>query len=418
MSIFLSYWKGYHLDSTNLEVDEMEKTIAINAGSSTLKFKLFEMPEETTISSGQVDRIGIEGSNFVIKTPDGKKVEIDKPIKDHEEAVNLLLEQLLKLKIIKSYDEITGVGHRVVAGGEIFTDATLIDDKVLQQIEALKEYAPLHNGANAVGIKAFKKVLPNITSVAVFDTSFHQTLPEKNYLYSIPYEYYTSFGARKYGAHGTSHQYVSKRAAKLMGKPLEDLDLITMHLGAGASITAIKGGKSFDTSMGFTPLAGITMATRSGDIDASLVSFLEEKLGLTPDEMTTILNNKSGLLGISGISPDLRDIEDEKDNGNHRAELAVDIFVNNIVKYIGSYAAEMGHVDGIVFTAGIGENSWKMRKRIGAALKLFNVKIDLDVNQNGKGERFINTEDSGIKVMVIPTNEELAIAQQVERFKK
>ncbi|AEV94764.1 acetate/propionate family kinase [Pediococcus claussenii] len=396
----------------------MEKTIAINAGSSTLKFKLFEMPEETTISSGQVDRIGIEGSNFVIKTPDGKKVEIDKPIKDHEEAVNLLLEQLLKLKIIKSYDEITGVGHRVVAGGEIFTDATLIDDKVLQQIEALKEYAPLHNGANAVGIKAFKKVLPNITSVAVFDTSFHQTLPEKNYLYSIPYEYYTDYGARKYGAHGTSHQYVSKRAAKLMGRPLEELDLITMHLGAGASITAVKGGKSFDTSMGFTPLAGITMATRSGDIDASLVSFLERKLELSPDEMSTILNNKSGLLGISGVSPDLRDIEDEKDNGNHRAELAVDIFVNNIVKYIGSYAAEMGNVDGIVFTAGIGENSWKMRKRIGAALKLFNVKIDLDVNQNGKGERFINAEDSGIKVMVIPTNEELAIAQQVERFKK
>ncbi|KRN20943.1 ackA protein [Pediococcus claussenii] len=418
MSIFLSYWKGYHLDSTNLEVDKMEKTIAINAGSSTLKFKLFEMPEETTISSGQVDRIGIEGSNFVIKTPDGKKVEIDKPIKDHEEAVNLLLEQLLKLKIIKSYDEITGVGHRVVAGGEIFTDATLIDDKVLQQIEALKEYAPLHNGANAVGIKAFKKVLPNITSVAVFDTSFHQTLPEKNYLYSIPYEYYTDYGARKYGAHGTSHQYVSKRAAKLMGRPLEELDLITMHLGAGASITAVKGGKSFDTSMGFTPLAGITMATRSGDIDASLVSFLERKLELSPDEMSTILNNKSGLLGISGVSPDLRDIEDEKDNGNHRAELAVDIFVNNIVKYIGSYAAEMGNVDGIVFTAGIGENSWKMRKRIGAALKLFNVKIDLDVNQNGKGERFINAEDSGIKVMVIPTNEELAIAQQVERFKK
>ncbi|MGY4789491.1 acetate/propionate family kinase [Pediococcus pentosaceus] len=396
----------------------MEKTIAINAGSSTLKFKLFEMPEEKVISSGTVDRIGIPGSNFTIKTTDGKKVEIDQPIKSHEEAVNLLLKELLKLDIIKDYSEITGVGHRVVAGGEIFQDSALIDDKVLKQIEDLKEYAPLHNPANATGIRAFKKVLPDITSVAVFDTSFHETLPEKNYLYSIPYEYYEKYGARKYGAHGTSHQYVAGRAAKMMGKPLEELKIITLHLGAGSSITAIKDGKSFDTSMGFTPLAGITMATRSGDIDASLVVYLMQKLNITnPEDILTILNKKSGLLGLSGMSPDLRDIIDAAEKGEHRAQMAIDIFVNNIVKYIGSYATEMGGLDGIVFTAGIGENSVPMREKITSKLGIFNVKLDQALNEK-RGERFISAEDSAVQVMVIPTDEELAIARDVEKFKK
>ncbi|MCT1176563.1 acetate/propionate family kinase [Pediococcus pentosaceus] len=396
----------------------MEKTIAINAGSSTLKFKLFEMPEERVISSGTVDRIGIPGSNFTIKTTDSKKVEIDQPIKNHEEAVNLLLKELLKLDIIKDYSEITGVGHRVVAGGEIFQDSALIDDKVLKQIEDLKEYAPLHNPANATGIRAFKKVLPDITSVAVFDTSFHETLPEKNYLYSIPYEYYEKYGARKYGAHGTSHQYVAGRAAKMMGKPLEELKIITLHLGAGSSITAIKDGKSFDTSMGFTPLAGITMATRSGDIDASLVVYLMQKLNITnPEDILTILNKKSGLLGLSGMSPDLRDIIDAAEKGEHRAQMAIDIFVNNIVKYIGSYATEMGGLDGIVFTAGIGENSVPMREKITSKLGIFNVKLDQALNEK-RGERFISAEDSAVQVMVIPTDEELAIARDVEKFKK
>lgn len=396
----------------------MEKTIAINAGSSTLKFKLFEMPEEKVISSGTVDRIGIPGSNFTIKTADGKKVEIDQPIENHEEAVNLLLKELLKLDIIKDFSEITGVGHRVVAGGEIFQESALIDDKVLQQIEDLKEYAPLHNPANATGIRAFKKVLPDITSVAVFDTSFHESLPEKNYLYSIPYEYYEKYGARKYGAHGTSHQYVAGRAAKLMDKPLEDLKIITLHLGAGSSITAIKDGKSFDTSMGFTPLAGITMATRSGDIDASLVVYLMQKLNITnPEDILTVLNKKSGLLGLSGLSPDLRDIIDASEKGEHRAQMAIDIFVNNIVKYIGSYATEMGGLDGIVFTAGIGENSVPMREKITSKLGIFNVKLDQELNEK-RGERFINAEDSAVKVMVIPTDEELAIARDVEKFKR
>jgi acetate kinase len=396
----------------------LEKTIAINAGSSTLKFKLFEMPEEKVISSGTVDRIGIPGSNFTIKTADGKKVEIDQPIENHEEAVNLLLKELLKLDIIKDFSEITGVGHRVVAGGEIFQESALIDDKVLQQIEDLKEYAPLHNPANATGIRAFKKVLPDITSVAVFDTSFHESLPEKNYLYSIPYEYYEKYGARKYGAHGTSHQYVAGRAAKLMDKPLEDLKIITLHLGAGSSITAIKDGKSFDTSMGFTPLAGITMATRSGDIDASLVVYLMQKLNITnPEDILTVLNKKSGLLGLSGLSPDLRDIIDASEKGEHRAQMAIDIFVNNIVKYIGSYATEMGGLDGIVFTAGIGENSVPMREKITSKLGIFNVKLDQELNEK-RGERFINAEDSAVKVMVIPTDEELAIARDVEKFKR
>ncbi|WP_353989904.1 acetate kinase [Pediococcus argentinicus] len=395
----------------------MEKTISINVGSSTLKFKLFEMPEETVIASGAVDRIGIDGSVFTIKTADGQKKEIKQPIKNHEEAVNLLLNELLSQKIIKSYDEITGVGHRVVAGGEIFKDSALITDKTLQQIEDLKEYAPLHNPANAVGIKAFKKVLPDVTSVAVFDTSFHESLPAKNYIYSIPYEYYEKYGVRKYGAHGTSHKFVAGRAAKLMGKPLEELNLITLHLGAGGSITAIKHGESYDTSMGFTPLSGITMATRSGDVDASLVAYLMEKLQVkNPNDFIDILNKKSGLFGISGISPDLRDIEDQKDS-NPRAQLAIDIFVNNIVKYIGSYAAELGSIDGIVFTAGIGENSWKMRGRIGRALKLFNVEVDDEINQNGSGARFITKPNSGVSMMVIPTDEELAIAREVEKFK-
>lgn len=396
----------------------MEKIIAINAGSSTLKFKLFEMPEEKVISSGAVDRIGIPGSNFTIKTADGHKTKIEQPIKNHEEAVDLLLQQLLKLDIIKDYHEITGVGHRVVAGGEIFQDSALINDQVLKDIEDLKEYAPLHNPANATGIRAFKKILPDITSVAVFDTSFHGTLPEKNYLYSIPYEYYEKYGARKYGAHGTSHRYVAGQAAKLMQNPLEDLKLITLHLGAGSSITAIKDGKSFDTSMGFTPLAGITMATRSGDIDVSLVVYLMEKLNIKdPRKMLEILNEKSGLLGLSQLSPDLRDILDAADDGNHRAEVAVDILVNDIVKYIGSYATEMGGLDGIVFTAGIGENSVPIRQKVVNRLGIFNAKLDDELNQQ-RGERFINQADSAIKIMVIPTNEELAIAREVERFKK
>ena len=286
----------------------MSKTIAVNAGSSTLKFKLFDMPSEEVVAEGTIERIGEKMGHAKIKYGNGQKHEEDKPFVDHAAAVNYLLDKLIELKIVASYDEITAVGHRIVAGGEFFKDSTIIDDDVISKIDELSEYAPLHEPAELVGIKAFRKVLPNAFAVAVFDTSFHVDMPEMNALYSVPYDWYEKYGARKYGAHGTSHRYVSARAAEMLGKPVEELKLITMHIGAGASITAVKNGKSFDTSMGFTPVAGITMATRSGDVDPSLIAFMQGKLNLSSDEMIDILNHKSGLLGISGISPDMRDI--------------------------------------------------------------------------------------------------------------
>ncbi|WP_412989706.1 acetate/propionate family kinase [Pediococcus siamensis] len=395
----------------------MGKTISINAGSSSFKFKLFEMPSEKVLASGQVDRIGIDGSSFTIMYGNEQNMRIERPVKDHEVAVNMVLDALIDLKIIKSYDEITGIGHRVVAGGEIFKGSVRITDKVIKQIESLSEYAPLHNPANVMGIRAMQDVLPNVLSVAVFDTSFHETLPPKNYLYSIPYEYYQKYGARKYGAHGTSHQSVAQDAAKLLGKPLDSLKLITLHLGAGSSIDAILHGKSYDTSMGFTPVSGITMATRSGDIDVSLVNFLMEKLHITKfSEMIKILNTKSGLLGISGISSDMRDVLEAR-HESIRAQLAVEIFVNNIVKYVGAYIAEMRGVDALVFTAGIGESGISVRRLIANALDYFGVKIDEEKNQVQGELCDISAPDSKVKVLVVPTNEELAIAREVERFK-
>ncbi|GKT03451.1 acetate/propionate family kinase [Furfurilactobacillus sp. WILCCON 0119] len=394
----------------------MAKTIAVNAGSSTLKFQLFDMPAETVIAKGLVDRIGLAEGSFTISYGDGEHFKLEQPFKDHKVAISVLLKELIDLKIIDSFDEITGVGHRVVAGGEFFKDSVVIDDDVLAKIDSLAEYAPLHNPANATGIRAFREVLPDATAVAVFDTSFHATMPEENYLYSIPYEYYEKYGARRYGAHGTSHRYVSARAAEMLGKPLADLKVITLHLGAGASLAAIQNGHSIDTSMGFTPLAGITMATRSGDIDPSLVTFLQQKLGLTnPEAMIDILNKKSGLLGISGISGDMRDLENSDE---HRAELAMKIFVNRIVKYVGSYIAEMGGVDAMVFTAGIGENAKEMREAIADAFGYMGVKIDAERNDVRGKETIISADDSSVKVLLVPTDEELMIARDVERLKK
>lgn len=394
----------------------MAKTIAVNAGSSTLKFQLFDMPSEEIIAKGLVDRIGLAEGSFTIDYGDGQHFKIEQPFKDHKVAINVLLKELIDLKVIGSFDEITGVGHRVVAGGEFFKDSVVIDDDVLAKIDELAEYAPLHNPANATGIRAFREVLPNATAVAVFDTSFHSTMPEENYLYSIPYEYYEKFGARRYGAHGTSHRYVSARAAEILGKPLSDLKVITLHLGAGASIDAIKNGESIDTSMGFTPLAGITMATRSGDVDPSLVTFLQQKLGITnPEAMIDILNKKSGLLGISGTSGDMRDLQTSDD---HRAQLAIKIFVNRIVKYVGSYIAEMGGVDALVFTAGIGENAKAIRAAVVNAFNYAGIKIDDDRNDVHGKEAIISTDDSTAKVLLIPTDEELMIARDVERLKK
>lgn len=395
----------------------MSKTIAINAGSSSLKWKLYTMPQEEVLASGIVERIGLNDSIFTIKYDDGKKYETVVDIDDHEIAVEMLLKQLSELNIIEDFNEITGVGHRVVAGGEIFEDSALVTDEVIKQIEDLSEFAPLHNPANATGIKAFRKILPDITSVAVFDTSFHTTMPKVNYLYSLPMEYYEKHNARKYGAHGTSHKYVSEKAAEMLGKPIEDLKIITCHLGNGASITAVEGGKSVDTSMGFTPLAGVTMGTRTGDIDASLLPFLMRKEGIeTIEEMIYVLNNKSGLKGLSGISSDMRDLEDAEAT-NERAEIALRIFEDRVRKYIGSYVATMDGVDAIVFTAGIGENGVDTRKNIIDGLSYFGVELDEEKNNVRGEEKIISTDDSKVKVLLVPTDEEVMIARDVEKFK-
>ncbi|WP_188203828.1 acetate/propionate family kinase [Desemzia incerta] len=396
----------------------MSKTIAINAGSSSLKFTLFEMPEEQVISSGIIERIGLKDSIFTTKY-NGEKYNTVEDIENHEIAIQKVLDKLIELNVIENYEEIEGVGHRVVAGGEDFKESALIDNDVLAKIERLADLAPLHNPANATGIKAFKKLLPNITSVAVFDTSFHANMPAVNYLYSIPMEYYEKHAARKYGAHGTSHQYVSERAAEMLDRPLEDLKLITCHLGNGGSITAVQGGKSIDTSMGFTPLAGITMGTRTGDIDASIIPYLMEKEGITDiNEMINVFNKKSGLLGLSGVSSDMRDVEDAAAEGNERAQLSLDIFYNRVQKYIGQYVALMNGVDAIVFTAGIGENSAETREILIDGINWFGAEIDKEKNAVRGEERIISTDDSKVKVLLIPTDEEVMIARDVERLKK
>lgn len=394
----------------------MEKILSINSGSSSLKFKLFAMPDEKVLAKGLFDRIGIDNSRVTIKY-DGKKYDEQRELKDHNQAVHVLLSLFKELKLINDFNEITGVGHRVVAGGEYFDKSVIVDEDVMNKIDELAEYAPLHNPAELVGIRVFKELLPNAVSVAVFDTAYHQTMPKTNYMYSIPYEWYEKYHVRKYGAHGTSHRYVAHEAAKLLDKPFENLKIITCHLGAGASICATMNGKSFDTSMGFTPLAGITMATRAGDIDASLVSFMMEKLQINSSEMIDILNHKAGLIGISGVSSDMRDVLAAADD-NERAQLAVDIFVKNVVKYIGSYIAEMGGVDTIVFTAGIGENSTPIRKLVMERLAYLGITIDEEENSKHGSAGVISGEDSTIKVLRIPTNEELMIARDVQKLEK
>ena len=393
----------------------MAKIIAINAGSSSLKFQLFHMPEETVITKGVIERIGLNDSIFTI-TVNGEKQSETADIPNHEVAVKLLLDKLTQLGIIKSLDEIDGVGHRVVHGGEEFTDSVVINEHVLETIERISELAPLHNPANVTGIKAFKKVLPNTPSVAVFDTAFHQTMPESSFLYSLPYEYYEKYGIRKYGFHGTSHKYVSLRAAEMLNTPVENLRLISCHLGNGASIAAVYKGKSIDTSMGFTPLAGVTMGTRSGNIDPALIPYIMKKTGMTAEEVVEVLNKKSGLLALSGFSSDLRDIEEAAEKGNERAELALEVFASRIHKYIGSYAARMYGVDAIIFTAGIGENSPSMRERILKGLEFMGVYFDPSSNHVRGEEAFITYDHSPVKALVIPTNEEVMIARDVVRL--
>ena len=395
----------------------MSKIIAINAGSSSLKFQLFEMPNEDVITKGLIERIGMEDAVFNI-TVNGEKQSETTDIPNHDVAVKLLLSKLTDLGIIQSLDEIEGVGHRVVHGGEAFADSVLINEEVLNQIEELSELAPLHNPANITGIKAFKNVLPNVPAIAVFDTAFHQTMPKSSYVYSLPREYYEDFGIRKYGFHGTSHKYVSERAAEMLGRPLSSLRLISCHLGNGASITAIEGGKSIDTSMGFTPLAGLTMGTRSGDIDPALIPYIMEKTNQTAEEVLDVLNKKSGMLALSGFSSDLRDIEEQAAEGNERAELALTVFASHIHKFIGSYAARMYGVDAIIFTAGIGENSDTIRARVLNGLEFMGVYWDPSLNEVRGDERYISYPHSPVKVMVIPTDEEVMIARDVVRLGK
>ncbi|MDQ7223867.1 acetate kinase [Staphylococcus haemolyticus] len=390
--------------------------LAINAGSSSLKFQLIRMPEETLVTKGLIERIGIKDSIFTIEV-NGEKIKDVKDIKDHEEAINIMLDSFKQHGIIDDINDIAGTGHRVVHGGELFPTSALVTDKVEEQIESLSELAPLHNPANLMGIRAFRKLLPNIPHVAVFDTSFHQSMPEQSYLYSLPYQYYKDYGIRKYGFHGTSHKYVSQRAAEIMNKPIEELRIISCHIGNGASIAAIDGGESIDTSMGFTPLAGVTMGTRSGNIDPALIPFIMQKTGQNAEEVLNVLNKESGLLGISGTSSDLRDLESDAEEGKERAQLALDVFASRIHKYIGSYATRMHGVDLIVFTAGVGENSSTVRAKVLEGLEFMGIYWDPKKNETIRGEEgFINYPHSPVKVIVIPTNEEVMIARDTVKF--
>ena len=395
----------------------MSKTISINAGSSSVKWQLYSMPEEKVLAKGLIERIGLKDSISTVKF-DGRSERQTLDIADHTQAVKILLDDLKRFEIIQSYDEITGVGHRVVAGGEYFKESALVTDDVLKKIEELSLLAPLHNPANADGIRAFKQLLPDITSVAVFDTSFHTTMPEKAYRYPLPTKYYTENKVRKYGAHGTSHEYVAHEAAKLLGKPIEELKLITSHIGNGASITAVDKGRSVDTSMGFTPLGGVMMGTRTGDIDPAIIPYLMQHTDdfNTPEDISRILNRESGLLGVSEKSSDMRDIHEAMRAGDEKALLANEIFVDRIQKYIGQYLAVLNGADAIIFTAGIGENSVTIRRMVIEGISWFGCDVDPEKNFFGAtGD--ISTEAAKVRVLVIPTDEELVIARDVERFK-
>ncbi len=392
----------------------MYNILAINAGSSSLKFQLIRMPEEKVLAKGLIERIGLADAIFTIEIGDSKeKVSADIP--NHQFAVEHLMDSLKSSGVIQSFQEINAVGHRVVHGGEKFSDSVLITEEVTRIIDEVSELAPLHNPANLTGIRAFQKILPDIPMVAVFDTAFHQSMPEKSYLYSLPYEYYEKYGIRKYGFHGTSHKYVSQRAAEMLGMPVEQLRIISCHLGNGASIAAIDKGRSIDTSMGFTPLAGVTMGTRSGNIDPALIPYIMEKTGKSAFDVINILNNKSGMLALSGFSSDLRDIEQQA-NENDRAELALEVFAARIHKYLGSYAARMSGVDAIIFTAGVGENSDTVREKVLTGLEFMGVYWDPALNKIRGKEAFINYPHSPVKVIVIPTNEEVMIARDTVRL--
>ena len=393
------------------------KILVLNCGSSSLKYQLIDMDTEEVLASGKYERIG-EKEAFITHKAQGKKVEIKKPAYDHKEAIEFTLAQLTnpEYKVIDSLDEVEAIGHRVVHGGEIFKESAVIDDKVIEQIDECSEFAPLHNPAAILGMEACKKVMPGKPMVAVFDTTFHQTMPKEKYVYPIPYEYYKKYGVRKYGAHGTSHMYVSQRLAEIENKNIEDLKIVTCHLGQGSSICAVDGGKSIDTSMGLTPLGGIPMVTRSGDLDPSVLTYLMKKENISAAEMENILNKKSGVAGISGLAPDFRVIELESYEDNERAKIAMESFKYAVASYIAKYAVAMNGIDYIVFTGGIGENQINIRKGICEKLTFMGVDVDADANNMRGEEKVISKPDSKVKVYVIPTNEELMIAKETQRL--
>ena len=388
------------------------KVLVINAGSSSLKYQLINMEDLSVLAKGLCERIGI-GSSRLKHTPQGKDtVIIEKDMADHTDAINMVIAALIDKDhgVISDMNEIGAVGHRVVHGGEFFSDSVIIDENVKKTIEQCIELAPLHNGPNLTGILACEKAIPGAVNVAVFDTAFHQSMPKEAYMYALPYAYYEKHKIRRYGFHGTSHKYVTMQAAKLLGKKPEELKLITLHLGNGSSITAVKNGKSVDTTMGFTPLAGLPMGTRSGDIDPAILEYVADKEGMTVSEVTSVLNKKSGVLGISEISSDFRDLADEAEK-NEKAKLALDMFNYSIIKYIGAYAAAMNGVDAIVFTAGIGENNVELRQDVTDALSFMGIKIDSEKNKLRGQDIDISAPGATVKTLVIPTNEELMIAK-------
>ena len=391
------------------------KILVLNCGSSSLKYQLINMETEEVLASGKYERIG-EDEAFITHKVNGQKIEIKHPAKTHEEAVDFTLKQLInpEYKVIDSLDEISAIGHRLVHGGEKINKSVIITDEVVEVLKECIDLAPLHNPAGIIGIEACKKVMPGKPMVGVFDTAFHQTMPKERYIYPIPYEYYKKYGIRKYGFHGTSHMYVSQRLAEIVGKDISELKIVTCHLGQGSSICAVEGGKSVDTSMGLTPLAGIPMVTRSGDLDPSVVTFLMKKEGWTAEEAENMLNKKSGVQGISGLAPDFREIEAASYGDNERAEIAIEKFKYEIASYIAKYAVAMNGVDYIVFTGGVGENQINIRRGICEKLEFMGVKIDVEANNVRGEEKEISAPDSKVKVYLVPTNEELMIARDTK----
>lgn len=392
--------------------------LVINCGSSSLKYQLINSHSEEVLAKGLCERIGAKGSVLTHKTADGRKAEITEPMPDHTVAVELVIAALTDTEYgcIQSLEEIGAVGHRIVHGGENFSEAVLITEDTIQAIEACSDLAPLHNPANLIGVRACQKVMKDVPMVAVFDTAFHQTMPEKAYMYGLPYEYYEKYKIRRYGFHGTSHQFVSEHAAEMLGKDIKDLKIIVCHLGNGASVTAVQGGKSVDTSMGLTPLEGLLMGTRCGDIDPAVVEFICKKENKTVEETLNLMNKKSGMLGLTGISSDARDVEAAVKEGNERAILTVTTFAYRVAKYIGAYTAAMNGVDAICFTAGLGENHRLLRQRVASYLGYLGAELDEVRNDVAGEDAIISTDSSKVTLLVVPTNEELAIARETRKL--